>query len=360
MSRTYDPVVLFFRTVAVTLCVAIVLLCAAYGGWMYLTKDMTEEVYDPNVSVDITDDKNEIKESTTFTEQTFSNLKSNIKAWYNTGQPASEEGVTNILLMGIDVESENMNINSRADAMVIVSINHNTKEITLASIMRDQYSYMMHNGKESYEKLHHANSYGGPSKQIELIERYYKIAIDNYALVNFYSLPKIIDKMGGVKVNITKTEADYMNSDWGASVKAGESRIDGATALLYMRIRHQTGGDSARVNRQQAVIKEIFKELKTLSKSELVSLISSITKYIRTGYSSEQMLSLATEALMNGWFDYTVKQVSLPDDTCSVGDIIGNVWYWKVDFPLAAQKMQYALYGKTNIVLKENRVSWIK
>ena len=30
---------------------------------------------------------------------------------------------------------------------------------------------------------------------IDLIEKYYKISIDNYVLVNFYSLPKIIDKM---------------------------------------------------------------------------------------------------------------------------------------------------------------------
>ena len=38
---------------------------------------------------------------------------------------------------------------------------------------------------------------------INTIERYYKIAINNYAVVNFNSFPKIIDALGGVPIKIT-------------------------------------------------------------------------------------------------------------------------------------------------------------
>lgn len=350
--REYDGVTVFFKAVAIALAVAIILIGLLYGGWLYLTGGMTGEVYNPNVSVNINDG--------TIRENETGSLEDKIVAWQKNGQPASEENVTNILLLGIDVDSADMNLNSRADAMVIVSINHNTKTITLASVLRDQYCYMEHGNKKTFEKLHHANNYGGPKMQIELIEKYYKISIDNYALVNFYSLPKIIDKMGGVKVNITKTEADYMNTYWGTKVKAGTNVIDGATALIFMRIRHQTGGDTARVGRQQQVIKSILNEIKNQSKTELISLVSEVTKYICTGYTSEQLLSLATDALLNGWLEYNMVQYSFPDDESAVGTTIDGIWYWKVDYPLVAQKMQWAFYGKTNIELYQDRESWIK
>ncbi len=350
--REEDNVAVFFKAIAVVLSLAIVLIGLLYGGWLYLTGGMTGEVYNPNVSVNINDGK--------IREETAEKFEDKIISWQNNGQPAAEEGVTNILLMGIDVDSADMNLNSRADAMVIVSINHNTKTITLASILRDQYCYMEHGNKKTFEKLHHANNYGGPKMQIELIERYYKVSIDNYALVNFYSLPKIIDKMGGVKVNITKTEADYMNAYWGTNVKTGINRIDGATALIFMRIRHQTGGDTARVGRQQQVIKSILNEIKNQSKTELISLVSEVTKYIRTGYTSDQLLSLATDALVNGWLEYNMVQYSFPDNESAKGTTIDGIWYWKVDYPLAAQKMQWAFFGKTNIELYQDRESWIK
>ena len=347
MRREDDNVTLFFRAAAISLCIAIVAVALLYGGWMYLTRNLTAEVYNPNVSVNIDDGFISETKADTFEET--------VKSWYNNGQPAKDDNVLNILLIGIDVETSDMEKISRADAMMLVSVNHRKKNITLTSILRDQYCYMEHNGKKTFEKLHHANNYGGPELQIELIERYYKVSVDNYALVNFYSLPKIIDKMGGVKVQVTKTEADYMNTFWGTSVHTGENVLDGATALIYMRIRHQTGGDTARVSRQQQVVKSVMNEVKNLNKAELVSLVAELLKYIRTGYSSDEILSLSADALVNGWFNYQVKQQSFPGEDCATGTTIDGIWYWKVDFPLAAQKMQNSLYGRTNIKLSEDR-----
>lgn len=44
---------------------------------------------------------------------------------------------------------------------------------------------------------------GGMKEYIKTVERYYKIQIDNYAVVNFASFPKIIDSLGGVTITIT-------------------------------------------------------------------------------------------------------------------------------------------------------------
>ena len=150
-----------------------------------------------------------------------------------------------------------------------------------------------------------------------------------------------------------------MNTYWGTKVKTGENVLDGDTALIYMRIRHQTGGDTARVGRQQQVLKSIMTEMSSMNKTKLLSVVSELTKYVRTGYSSENLLTLATDALMNGWFNYKTVNMSFPDETCAVGSTIDGAWYWVVDFPLAAQDLQNAIFGKSNIVLLENREKWI-
>ena len=348
----------FFKTMAIVLIIAIIVLGGGYCLWQYLTRDLTGEVFTPNLSVNIEEeyiyDLSEIK------DYSLDELNANILSWRSNGMPAKEENVINILLIGIDSESENMLLNSRADAMMIVSINHNTKRITLASILRDQYSYVETEKHKGFEKFHHANSYGGPSAQIKMIEQYYKVAIDNYALVNFYSLPKIIDKLGGVTVNITQNEKEYMNKFWGTKVKTGKNEINGDTALIYMRIRHQTGGDEARVTRQKQVLKAIIDKVKSKNNTQLASLITEIFKYIRTGYTSDQMLSLSAQALAGGWFNYEFNEFSLPDKECAGEITVKNIWYWKVDYPRAAQKLQLALYNKTNILFYPNRKDWIK
>jgi len=358
LEQKDDFVQLFFKTLAIILCVATIVVGGGYCLWLYLTKDITGEVFTPNISVDI---KSEfIYDKSTVKDYSVNELNTNILSWRENGAPAKEENVTNILLLGIDTDSENMNLNSRADAMVIVSINHNTRKITLASILRDQYAYVETNKNKGFEKFHHANSYQGPSAQIKMIEQYYKVSIDNYALVNFYSLPKIIDKLGGVSINITKTEKEYMNTSWGTKVKEGLNTINGETALIYMRIRHQTGGDEARVTRQKQVIKAIINKLKTKNATAVASLITEINGYVRTGYTSQELLDLAINAVSGGWLNYEIAEFSMPDRECAGEITVNGIWYWKVDYPRAAQKLQLALYDKTNILFYPDRKAWIK
>lgn len=353
------------------LCITILVLGSAYGvAVWYLGRMNSGSVYvptDEGKHIDdgtITDTGTAVEPMPTdedgYTHPSEAgSLQENIKSWMNNGTPVMDDGVKNILLIGMD--NEDMNVNSRADAMVIFSINQNTKTITLASVLRDQYCYIPHSDK--FEKLHHACAYKGPAYQIEMIEAYYKIKIDNYAVVNFYSLPKIIDALGGIDIEITSAEAKYMNENW-TEMKSGLQHLNGEQALIYMRIRHETGGDEARVGRQQKVISKIIEKTQSYSKTKMISLVNAVIPYVRTGYSGTQAVSLATDALLKGWLNYSVKKVSLPDSDCSaefrVKETSGKIWYWKVDYPIAAQKMQTALYGKTNIVLDENRKSWIK
>ena len=135
-----------------------------------------------------------------------------LKQWYQNGDPVSSTHVLNILLIGEDTREEKISDASRADSAIIVSVNVDTKEIHLTSVLRDLYVYYEVDGKGQYGKINAAASMGGMKCYINTIERYYKIAINNYAVVNFNSFPKIIDALGGVSIKMTSREINEINN----------------------------------------------------------------------------------------------------------------------------------------------------
>ena len=379
LFQTRDNVSLWLQIIAVALSIAILVTGGLMIFWswyfgrigdgQYIPNQGTnigsgtiiEEPNDPDLEDPSVSDEPAGPTGDIIHPSALSSLKSNLKNWMSNGDPVRSNDVTNILLIGMD--NTDLSKNSRADAMVIFSINHKTKTITLASLLRDQYCYLIHNNVGSFQKLHHANSLWGPAAQIQMIERYYKVIIDNYAIVNFASLPKVIDAVGGVEVDLTSAESEYLRNTCGFKhLTTGNNTLSGDEALIYMRIRKgNTGGDTARVNRQQTVIKQMLAKAKGYGITTMISVVNSVIPYIRTGLSSTDILGYATTALSDGWFNYEIKQVTLPDGDCSKGftNSEDNLWYWKVDFPVAAQKLQLALYGQTNIDLDPGRKSWI-
>lgn len=398
---TRDNVSLWLRILAVALSIAIVITGGFAVLWeMFLGKITYDPNYNPSIGTHIDsdvivenpsgqftpDDDNDIDDihgndyendsdpdenmaTETIQPAVLSTLKANMKNWMNNGNPVRDDDVINILLIGMENNDDYgkpqmLSVNGRADAMCIVSINKRTKTITLASILRDQYSYVIIGTNGRYTKFHHALSYGGPEKQIEMIERYYKVVIDNYVIVNFTSLANIIDAVGGIDIEITKNEASYLrnNCKWKIEARAQKMHVDGGHALTYMRIRKgQTGGDEARTGRQQKVIMTLINEAKNYSTGQMISLANEVIPYLRTGLNSSEILAYAVTALTEGWLKYDIKQVTLPDSECckSYNNPADGGSYWKVDYPVAARKLQLALFGKSNITLGDKREPWI-
>ena len=392
---TRDNVSLWLRIVAVALSIAIVITGGFAVVWeltfgrinmdenynktigSHIDSSTIIENQNPLENVedfeDIPEENNDDPDNSfataTIQPSVLTNLKSNMKNWMNNGDPVRDDNVINILFIGMENNDDNGNpqplsVNGRADAICIASVNKKTKTITLASLLRDQYSYVTLGNNGRYTKFHHALSYAGPEKQIEMIERYYKVVIDNYVIVNFTSIPKIIDAIGGIDIELNENEAKYLKNTcgWRIEAKAQTMHVDGGHALTYMRIRKgATGGDEARTGRQQKVMMTLVKNVKNYSTAQMVSLVNELIPYVRTGLNSTDILAYAITALSEGWLEYDMKQLTLPDDTCCKpfknpadgGD------YWKVDYPVAAQKLQMALFGRSNINLEKDRKPWI-
>lgn len=299
--------------------------------------------------------------------------KEYLKQWYQNGDPVSSTHVLNILLIGEDTRSEEISDKSRADSAIIASINIDTKEIHLTSVLRDLYVYYEVDGEGRYGKINAPASEGGMKCYINTLERYYKIAINNYAVVNFNSFPKIIDTLGGVTIKITSAEINEINNHpkvyGNVTIKQsfegteGKMKLTGEQALAYCRIRH-IDSDNQRANRQKTVLNALFNKMKSSSTLDVVETVSDLAGYVYTGYSKKELISIGNTALRDGWLDFKVETKNVPATENSLGgktfSVSYNNWIWLADIPKDAYELQMEIYGKSNIVLSDNRPAYIE
>lgn len=287
-------------------------------------------------------------------------FKQSLIDWATAGNSdhMSSKNVLNVLLVGAD--SRNGVNEGNTDVMMLVSLNKKTKQIKLVSFLRDSYLYV-EGDKNSYcTKLNAAYSMGGPKCLMRTIENNYKIDIDNYVMVNFESFKSIIDAMGGVTVDVQKYEADYNYKKFKITLPYGDNvTLNGEQALCFCRIRGcDADGDVSRTRRQRQVIEAIIKKVSTASLGDLNKYIDILLPYIETGFSNSEILSLGMKALTGKWYNYEQSQVQMPDEECRTSGS-ANAWIWVVDYQLAAHKLQKELYGESNIVIAEDRISII-
>lgn len=209
----------------------------------------------------------------------------------------SDKNVRNILLIGCDKANGG---SSRSDSIMIASVNKTTGRITVCSILRDTHLYIP--GKRE-AKVNSAYAWGGANLLIQTIEHNFGIKIDDYATVNFEMFTALVDGLGGVDVEVTEDEADYINNRhrYGKEKKpdtfeSGESvHLNGYQALWYSRIR-KLDSDFMRTQRQRKVISAIASKVKgqinPIGIFGLVSTAKEVAPYIETTLSTSDFWSL--------------------------------------------------------------------
>ena len=175
---------------------------------------------------------------------------------------AKEADVTNqpfvVYISGIDSYGSIATV-SRSDVNMVGVINPKTKQVLLLSIPRDYYVQLR--GTTGYkDKLTHAGLYGIEAS-VGTLEDLLATDINYYARVNFSSLEKIVDALGGVDV-YSKYSFTSSKATGGTYYFAeGYNHMNGKQALAFSRERKRLpGGDRARGINQQAVIDGIIRK----------------------------------------------------------------------------------------------------
>ena len=164
-----------------------------------------------------------------------------------------------IFISGIDTYGSIGNV-SRSDVNILVTVNPNTGKILLTSIPRDYY-VRLHGTTGYKDKLTHAGLYG-INMSVSTIEDLIDIDINYYVRVNFNTLIKVIDEIGGIDIY---SDTDFIAwTDESCKFNQGMNSVGGKCALAFSRERYAyQGGDRHRGQNQQAVISAIIKKVNT-------------------------------------------------------------------------------------------------
>ena len=261
----------------------------------------------------------------------------------------SDENITNIMLVGQNWREDEQN--KLSDTMILCSINRKTKTMTMVSFLRDLYvplpAYAGHGAGRNRINVCYAlgsswtgTSEGGMEMLALCVEQNFGIHVDHTIEVSFDTFTAIIDAFGGVEVDVTEAEANYMTKEVGyiGEIQPGLQVLDGSEALAYARIR-KIDGDRQRAARQRTVITSMIDKFRSMSLTELHNAAKYVLPLIITDMSNKEITNYLFELLP------MVKDLKLHSLTCPADNetLPGSMWGKTID-----------LYGYQSSVIECN------
>lgn len=213
-----------------------------------------------------------------------------------------DEKIINILLIGQDARQGESR--QRSDSMILCTVNLHTNTLTMTSFMRDMYVDIP---GYSANRINVAYQLGGMQLLDQCLLQNFGVVIDYNIEIDFDGFMKAVDVVGGVDIQLTQEEANYLNArgNWGVNddtawqwnLKEGMNRLSGEQALAYCRIRYIGNADFGRTERQRKVLTELMENCKDLSVRELDGLLKQILPLITTDMDSKQIDRYVTQLL---------------------------------------------------------------
>ena len=210
--------------------------------------------------------------------------------------PGAQNGDENFLIIGVDSRigangemgagDTSVAEGARSDTIMLVNIPANRKRVVAVSFPRDLAIAPMNcqawdpetgkygpvydktndewsdNERLTTSKLNSAYALGGPKCLVKVIQKISGLAINRFMAVDFAGFSAMVDALGGVEVCSTTPLED---AELGTVLAdAGRQKLDGPTALNYVRARSITteyNGDYGRIKRQQLFLSSLLRSM---------------------------------------------------------------------------------------------------
>lgn len=212
----------------------------------------------------------------------------------------------NVYVSGLDVQGD-IGIQSRSDVNMIVTVNPVTHQVLITSIPRDYYVTLpTKNG--AADKLTHSGLYG-IQETMGAVENMMGIEMNYYVKVNYSTIVKLVDAMGGIEIDSPYAFTTHGMADLGLNgitFNQGYNKLNGQMALAYCRERKSwLDGDMRRNENQQLIIEAIIKKAtgSTAILTSYTDILEAIRGNMETNLSAEEMTSLVKMQLetMPSW-----------------------------------------------------------
>ncbi|WP_378743206.1 LCP family protein [Nocardia brasiliensis] len=241
---------------------------------------------------------------TGFAWHSVDSLISNIERIGGLGLGGGRDGAVDILLVGVDSRTDahgnplsdrerallhaGDEVGTNTDTIVLVRVPNDGRSATAISIPRDSYVDIPDLGKGKINSAYGAtketqrlklinqgvseadadkqSTQAGRQALIKSVGNLTGISVDHYAEVSLLGFVLLTDAVGGVEVCLNNPVDEWMS---GADFPAGRQRLDGPSALSFVRQRHNLPrGDLDRIVRQQVFMAQLVGQVlsaKTLS-----------------------------------------------------------------------------------------------
>ena len=310
------------------------------------------------------------------------------------------DNVINILLLGVDTRNaelieEDVKL---ADVQIILSLNTETGDVQLSSILRDTVVVNPFTGVRSpiNYSLRSFDSKGkfhdDPQRAIATVNYNFEMNIQYYVMINFRGVAAIVDQLGGIDMELTEGEAANINYYLKKNAKSilkhydtkeakaarvelkvedGVQHLDGLQALMYARLRqnktkkkYNLGDDWQRTARTRNLLDKLLQKV-LKGNTDIIDLVSFSVEYINSNMNPATMFDLIRTVLGGniisklGSGDSIMEQFRIPmgsaDDNTKTwsyvqekGDLYGKIWLSKTNGNLQKniEGLHEFIYGK--------------
>lgn len=257
------------------------------------------------------------------------------------------QDVVNIMLIGQD-KREGQD-RQRSDTMILATINKEKNVLQLTSFMRDLYVEIPGYGED---RMNAAYQYGGMELLDEVMEKNFGIEIDGNVEVDFSGFQTCIDLLGGVELELSQEEADYicgrnqnvlypqpLREDW--NLTEGMNTLNGEQALIHARNRSIGNNDYRRTERQRDVLTAVLEKVKDAGIGTLLDLAEEGFSMFTTDMSYTEVLGYAMSVLKMD--TDTIESYRIPQDGAYTSAVIRQMQVLVPDLAKCREYLQSVL-----------------
>jgi polyisoprenyl-teichoic acid--peptidoglycan teichoic acid transferase len=210
----------------------------------------------------------------------------------NTGEATGEP--LDVLVLGVDRRpSAAEGSSTRSDTIMLVRVIPATGEVKLLSVPRDLFVEV---GPGDKTRINAAYAYGGVDQARTVMEDLTGVDIDNYVIVDFEGFEKVIDAIGGVRVDVGH---GVFPEKW--HMGEGMQHLNGHKALIYARYRGTPRADLDRIEHQQKLLAALRRQaLRWNTVTRLPGAIKVANENVNTDLGVLQVIPLARALVING------------------------------------------------------------
>lgn len=257
--------------------------------------------------------------------------------------PPAIDGQHHYLLLCVDQWTGKPHNLGNTDGIVIVTLDTRAHRVMLTSIIRDA---LVERPDGVIGRINYIAKNYGPEALCKVISQHVGVKIEKYLLFDFSQIASIVDFLGGVDIEITSTESNYLqryaipkDSTTPRLRGAGTYHFNGHSAVIYMRIRKVGGGgDFMRTQRVRTVLSTLADQCREITLEEARALVDSVLENTTlTNMSTDEMVEAMNYAMeLRGC---TVEELRLPPDDAATPITYAGMSVQEIDWVACRQAM---------------------